>query len=86
MLNCKSLTRLVSDAFHRRLTFGERMNLLMHIAMCGTCRKFRSLQQRIQAVIVQRTSKAEVPLPDESKGRLREVVHSAMSDGTDQQN
>ena len=47
MLNCKQIARIVSDSIDRKLSAGERLSLWMHIALCGTCRGFRNLQQRI---------------------------------------
>ena len=51
MLNCKEVTRLVSESFDRQLTLRERFGLRLHTMMCGTCRLFRQLQNRIQNAI-----------------------------------
>ena len=40
MLNCRSTTRLVSEAQERRLTVRERMGLGFHLMMCSGCRNF----------------------------------------------
>ena len=42
MLNCKDMTKLISDSLERKITLRERMELWMHIMMCGMCRRFRS--------------------------------------------
>jgi hypothetical protein len=83
MLNCRDLTKLVSESFDRRLTLGERMNLWMHITMCGTCRRFRRLQQHIQAAVRlgakrtdEQTDDPVVRLPEQSRRRMQQVVLS----------
>jgi predicted anti-sigma-YlaC factor YlaD len=40
MLNCKSATRLVSEAQERPLSVRERMGLNIHLLMCSGCRNF----------------------------------------------
>jgi predicted anti-sigma-YlaC factor YlaD len=37
MLDCKEVSRLLSDRLDRRLGLGERMRLRMHLAMCRAC-------------------------------------------------
>lgn len=41
MLNCKEVTRLLSEAQERKLSFYERVQLEMHLAMCKGCTNFR---------------------------------------------
>lgn len=38
MLSCKEVTRLVSQRQDRALTFGERVVLRLHFAICEGCR------------------------------------------------
>jgi predicted anti-sigma-YlaC factor YlaD len=40
MLNCQSVTRLVSEAQERRLSVSEKMGLKVHLMMCSGCRNF----------------------------------------------
>lgn len=42
MLNCKDMTKLISDSLERKITLRQRMELWMHVMMCGMCRRFRS--------------------------------------------
>ena len=37
MLNCKEVSSLLSDRLDRKLTFMERVNLRLHLAMCAAC-------------------------------------------------
>ena len=41
MLSCKDVTRLVSQGLDRRLGFGERLRLCVHLAICDGCSNFR---------------------------------------------
>lgn len=41
MLKCKAVTRLLSDAQERELSFVERMQLALHLSMCSGCRNYR---------------------------------------------
>ena len=41
ILTCKEATRLVSQGLDRRLGFGERLRLRLHLAICDGCRNFK---------------------------------------------
>jgi hypothetical protein len=38
MLNCHDATQLMSQSLERKLTFGERVALKVHLTICGPCR------------------------------------------------
>ena len=40
ILSCKEVTRLVSQGMDRRLTFGRRVSLRVHFAICQGCTNF----------------------------------------------
>ena len=40
LLSCKETTRLVSQGLDRRLSFGERVALRVHLAICDGCSNF----------------------------------------------
>ncbi len=40
MLSCKEVTRRLSEAQDCELGLAERVQLKMHLAMCGGCRNF----------------------------------------------
>jgi len=83
MLNCRDLTRLVSESFHRKLTFSERMNVWIHTSMCGICRKFRRLQNNIQSSakrakpVTGEIDQQTARLSESSRSRLQTLVVSA---------
>jgi len=41
MLTCKEASRLVSQGLDRRLGFGKRLRLRVHLAICDGCSNFR---------------------------------------------
>jgi hypothetical protein len=41
MLTCKEAARLVSQGLDRRLGFGERMALRVHLLLCDGCTHFK---------------------------------------------
>ena len=54
LLSCKETTRLLSQGEDRRLAFGERVALRVHLAICNGCRnvdkQFKFLRQAIHAL------------------------------------
>ncbi len=52
MLSCKETTRLLSQAADRKLGFGERVGLRVHLAICNGCRnvdaQFKFLRIAVQ--------------------------------------
>lgn len=65
MLNCRQVAQLVSESLDKKLSFGTRMQLWMHLAMCGICSRFRKAILRIQ---------------DETKARAHEIENGQPSD------
>jgi hypothetical protein len=41
MLNCKEVTRLISEGLDRRLSLWQRINLRMHMMWCGACATYK---------------------------------------------
>ena len=41
MLTCKEASRLVSQGLDRKLGFGERLRLRVHLLICDACANFR---------------------------------------------
>ena len=42
LLSCKETTRLLSQGEDRKLAFGERVALRVHLAICDGCTNFRN--------------------------------------------
>ena len=65
------------------------MSLRFHMALCGTCRKFRNLQQKIQTAVKKHGTDApetidspdDAPvLPEDSRSRINIALQQAMKD------
>lgn len=54
LLSCKETTRLLSQGEDRRLAFGERVALRVHLAICNGCRnvsaQFRFLRVAVNSL------------------------------------
>ncbi|MGE0378959.1 MAG: hypothetical protein AB7Q45_26460, partial [Planctomycetaceae bacterium] len=84
MLNCKQLAQLVSESYERPLSIRERLNLWMHVFMCGTCRAYCRLLSRLQRVIrIQSAWNDDEPatrLPDSTRERINAAIHARLSE------
>ena len=40
LLSCKEVTRLLSQREDRRLSYGERVKLRLHLSVCMACTRF----------------------------------------------
>jgi hypothetical protein len=82
MLSCRETTRLASEALDRKLTFGERMGMAMHLLMCPLCRRARRmmlflrevLRRRWTALQTETASRAGPTLSSEARQRIRRAL------------
>lgn len=87
MMNCREISRLVSEREDHELPFWQRMRVAVHLAMCFLCRRFAKQMKLIRTVsraagqtstlvadagLMQQTS-----LPPEAKQRIRDKVASS---------
>jgi hypothetical protein len=40
MLTCKEASELISQSYERRLSWGERLGLRLHLVICAACTQF----------------------------------------------
>jgi len=52
MLTCKEVSRLVSQGLDRRLGFGERVRLRVHLAICDGCANFNKQVTFLRKAVV----------------------------------
>ncbi len=75
MLNCKDMTRLISDSLDRKISLRQRLELWMHIAMCGMCRAFRANVIALRKII-RETETPPDPASIEPEERLQPAEKS----------
>jgi len=51
MLTCKETARLVSDGLDRKLSLRQRMNLRLHLMMCGACSAYRRQVETLNRIV-----------------------------------
>lgn len=65
ILSCMEATRLVSQGLDRRLGFGERVALRVHLAICDGCTSFKK-QTAFLRKAMQRLADAESTVKERS--------------------
>ena len=56
MTTCKETTELASRAMDERLSFGDRMALRMHLAICENCTRFNQQLQDMRRLFRSETT------------------------------
>ena len=85
MLNCRQVTRLVSQSLEVRLPWRQRLVVRIHLCYCVWCRRY-SRQIRFlrragrHALAADLEAPPEVALPPEVKARLRERLREALKE------
>ena len=81
MFSCKQVTQIVSESLDKKLPFWTRVQLRMHLAMCGLCSRFRKTMIRVDREVNQRAEEIERNVgDDESKlsADARDRIQRAM--------
>lgn len=82
MPTCRETTRLASEALDHPLTLWQRMQVAMHMAMCGPCRRMRRSMRFLRKVGKRlglgevETLPTEESLSPEARGRIKEVLQT----------
>jgi hypothetical protein len=61
ILSCKEATRLVSQGLDRRLPFGRRVALRIHLAICDGCTNFRKQAEFLRRAVARLGSDSAKP-------------------------
>ncbi len=51
MRPCRDIARLVSESLDHKLTFRERLAVVLHTMICGTCRVYKRQIQALSALL-----------------------------------
>lgn len=63
---CKEIHRLASEKLDRRLSYGERTRLQMHLLYCTACRNFNGQLQLIRSAM-HRMAAADEPVRESER-------------------
>jgi hypothetical protein len=81
MPNCLEISRIVSDSFDRKLSFGRRMAMWMHLLMCIRCFRFRKELLAIRRAVRNghgaEAGGKEPCLPEATRGRIKQALRRA---------
>jgi len=75
MMSCKEVSRLVSESLDRKLSIWQRMQVWMHLMMCGMCARFRK-----QTLFLQSAAKRYLGIMDEAKRDLSDQLTTEARD------
>jgi hypothetical protein len=78
---CKEASQLQSDEFERELTLSERIQLRIHILICGACRNYADNLQLLNSFFHNLRKQTEedenITLPDGDRDRIKEALNRA---------
>ena len=82
MLTCKETSELISARFDRRLNWGERVGLRLHLTMCKYCSAVARQIEMIQKLAKLNrdaglAALGETQLPDAARKRIVDAVRRA---------
>ncbi|HUY90088.1 MAG TPA: hypothetical protein VMV10_15230 [Pirellulales bacterium] len=87
MLTCKEASRLASESLDRKLTWRQRINLWVHLAMCRLCYGFaKDIKQlheaaRLHADDAEKdAAPADVALSAEARARMKRALLNRKSE------
>lgn len=70
MLNCKETVRLVSEGLDHRLSLWQRMNLRLHVMMCGACGAYKRQVEGLHRLFSLRRRSATQTMPPDFDASL----------------
>ena len=81
MTTCKETTELASRAMDERLSFGDRMAMRMHLAICKNCRRFsQQLKDMRRLFQTETAANDEVPvLSPEARLRIANELQNRLN-------
>ena len=87
MLNCREVSRLVSESLDRKLPFWKRIGVWIHLGMCRYCSGFRKDLLHLRNAARQHsddikigTSGPEATLSKEARKRIQRALESQNSE------
>ncbi len=75
MMNCRKVSRMVSDSMDRKLSLYQRLGIRMHLLMCRYCYRYYKQLFFLRKVIQKTTDWSEevgtkTPMPEAARERI----------------
>lgn len=78
MISCKEASRLLSERLERRLPFGQRWALRLHLWVCAECRRFARQLNLLRRLLGRARQDGSCcvghPLPDDARRRIAKAL------------
>jgi len=71
---CEKISHLVSDAFERKLSWLERIEVKIHLSMCSLCNSYAqniAMLQDVSSYLRQNPKTEDIHLPSSAKARIK---------------
>jgi predicted anti-sigma-YlaC factor YlaD len=86
MLTCKETAQLVSERLDRKLSLWQRINLRLHLMMCGACSAYRRQVETLNRIVRRRFDESSVgatatdapACPEQTKRRITESLREQL--------
>ncbi len=82
MLNCRQITRLVSQSMDTRLPWYQRLAVRIHLLYCVWCRRYaaqvRFLRKAARKLTAEGNASSALKLPKEAKEQMRKRLQEAL--------
>src|SRR5215472_8436216 len=83
MLNCRQVTRLVSQSMDARLPWYQRLAVRFHLLYCVWCRRYKAqiqfLRKAAKGLAMEAAGASAPKLSDEAKGQMCRRLQEALS-------
>jgi len=81
-MTCREISKVVSDSLDRELPFRVRMELRLHLMMCGLCRNYHK-----QSLLIRKSLRfggdeltADHSIPEAAALRIQEALNAAVAE------
>ena len=86
MLNCRQVTRLVSQSMDARLPWHQRLAVRFHLLYCVWCRRYTAqiqfLRKAAKGLAMEAAGASTPKLSDEAKGQMCLRLEEALKDSS----
>lgn len=80
MLTCKQASKLISQSLDHPLSWSERMQLKLHLFICGACNRFNQQLHLLRSLLQRMRNQTEndhtIQLSLDAKTRIERVIES----------